>query len=311
MVRITSLFPTLLGITILVFLLVRFIPGTVVDQIIGQEAVRSEDTVRALRSYFGLDQPIYMQYWNWVRHVAVGDLGKSWRTGQPVRGLIFERLAVTLELTVGAMLVSLATGIPLGIAAALRQRTKLDQSIRVLSLFSLSIPIFWQAAMLILLLSRGLKWSPPVGFVSLFEDPRTNVATMALPCLVLGTATAAIITRMVRSSVLEVLRQDYIRTARAKGLREPSVVWGHMLKSSLIPVVTVAGTQVGYLLGGAVVTEQVFALPGIGRLALDAVYQRDYPVVQGVVLFIAVAFMLSNLLVDALYAYLDPRIHYG
>lgn len=309
-VRLLSLIPTLLGVTILVFLLVRLIPGTVVDQILGTEGARSEEMIQALRAYFGLDRPIAVQYGNWLSEVARGNLGASWRSGQSVGSLLMERLPVTIQLTIGAMLIALLAGIPLGIISARRENTSLDHMVRVVSLFSLSMPIFWQAAMLLLILSRGFGWSPPVAYVSLFQDPRQNLTMMFLPCLVLGTASAAVFMRMVRSAMLDVMRQDYVRTARAKGLGEQLVLWRHVLKNSLIPVVTVAGVQVGTLLGGAIVTEQVFALPGVGRLVLDAVYQRDYPIVQGVVLFIAVSFMLSNLVVDGLYAYLDPRIRY-
>jgi peptide/nickel transport system permease protein len=310
LVRLVSLIPTLIGVTILVFLLVRLIPGTVVDQIMGIETRASEETIRALRAYFGLDRPVHVQYWEWITRILVGDLGTSFRTGQPVLALIGERLIVTVELTVGAMLVALVSGVTLGIVSALRENTRLDHVIRVVSLFSLSIPIFWQAAMIVLLLSLGLGWAPPVGYVDPISDPRANLGIMALPCIVLGTAVAAQVMRMSRSALLDVLRRDYIRVARAKGLRERLVVWRHALKNALIPVVTVAGIQIGHLLGGAVVTEEVFALPGVGRLLLAAVYQRDYPLVQGVVLFLAVVFMLSNLLVDVLYAYVDPRIRY-
>ena len=209
-----------------------------------------------------------------------GDLGTSWRTGLPVLEMITSRLQVTLELTLGAMLVALAVGIPLGIVSARRENTRLDHAVRVLSLFSLSIPVFWQATMLILATSLWLDWAPAVDFVSPFKSLRANLAIIALPSLALGTAVAAVFMRMTRSTLLEVMRQDYIRTARAKGLREQGVVWGHALKNSLIPLITVAGVQVGYLLGGVVVTEEVFTLPGVGRLILWAVFQRDYPLVR-------------------------------
>jgi peptide/nickel transport system permease protein len=309
-VRLVSMVPTMVGVTLLVFLLVRMIPGTVVDQILGIEARASEEVVRQLRAYFGLDQPIYVQYWSWISRVAVGDLGTSFRTGRTVTSLIGERLWVTVELTVGAMVVALVSGIVLGAVSALRENSRLDHVIRVVSLFSLSIPIFWQAAMLVLLLSRGLGWAPPARYVDPVSSPTGNFAIMLLPCLVLGTAVAAQVMRMSRSALLDVLRRDYIRVARAKGLDERMVVWRHALKNAMIPVITVAGIQVGQLLGGAVVTEEVFALPGVGRLLLAAVYQRDYPLVQGVVLLLAVIFMVSNLIVDLLYAYLDPRIRY-
>jgi peptide/nickel transport system permease protein len=311
LVRTLSILPTLVGVSIAVFLMIRLIPGTIVDQMIGTEGTYSEQSMRALRTFFGLDQPIHVQYARWLGRVLRGDLGTSWRTGLPVTQMITSRLQVTLELTLGAMLVALAVGIPLGIVSARRENTRLDHAVRVLSLFSLSIPVFWQATMLILATSLWLDWAPAVDFVSPFKSLRANLAIIALPSLALGTAVAAVFMRMTRSTLLEVMRQDYIRTARAKGLREQGVVWGHALKNSLIPLITVAGVQVGYLLGGVVVTEEVFTLPGVGRLILWAVFQRDYPLVQGTILFVSLLFMLSNLVVDVVYAYVDPRIRYG
>ena len=310
-VRILSIFPALLGVSVAVFLLVRLIPGTVVDQMVGTEGAYSEESMRALRSFFGLDQPIYVQYVRWTGRLLRGDLGVSWRTGLPVFEMIVSRLLVTVELTFGGMVVALAVGVPLGMLSARRENTALDHVVRVASLFSLSIPVFWQATMLILAVSLWLDWAPAVDFVSPWTDPLRNLAIIALPSLALGTAVAAVFMRMTRSSLLEVMRQDYIRTARAKGLPEQGVLWGHALKNSLIPLITVAGVQVGYLLGGAVVTEEVFTLPGVGRLLLWAVFQRDYPLVQGTILVISGLFLVSNLIVDLVYAYLDPRIHYG
>jgi peptide/nickel transport system permease protein len=310
-VRILSIVPALLGVSVAVFLLVRLIPGTVVDQMVGTEGAYSEESMRALRSFFGLDQPIYMQYLRWLGSLLRGDLGVSWRTGLPVFQMIVSRLLVTVELTLGAMVVALAVGVPLGMLSARRENTALDHVVRVASLFSLSIPVFWQATMLILAVSLWLNWAPAVDFVSPWTDPLRNLAIIALPSIALGTAVAAVFMRMTRSSLLEVMRQDYIRTARAKGLPEQGVLWGHALKNSLIPLITVAGVQVGYLLGGAVVTEEVFTLPGVGRLLLWAVFQRDYPLVQGTILVISGLFLISNLVVDLVYAYLDPRIRYG
>ena len=308
--RVLSLVPTLVGVTILVFLMVRMIPGTVVDQLIGTEARVDESTKAAMRAFFGLDQPLHVQYWNWFSGLLRGDLGQSWRSGLPVSKMIFDRLAVTAELGLLALAVSLLVGLPLGVLSAVRENTGLDHVVRVVSLFSLSIPIFWQAAMLILALSLWFNWVPPVEYAPPTRDPLGNLKQMILPAIVLGTVVAAQVMRMTRSSLLEVLRHDYVRTARAKGLAERLVVSRHALGNALIPIITVIGVQVGYLLGGAVVTEEVFTLPGVGRLVLNAVYERDYPLVQGTILFIAVLFMLSNLAVDLLYAYLDPRIRY-
>lgn len=311
LIRSLSLVPTLLGVTVAVFLMIRLIPGTIVDQMIGTEGTYSEQTVRALRTFFGLDAPLHVQYGRWMADVLRGDLGTSWRTGLPVHQMIFSRLEVTAELTLLAMLVAVAVGIPLGILSARHERTRLDHVVRVASLFSLSIPVFWQATMLILAASLWLGWAPRVDYVSLWVDPAGNLAIMALPSLALGTAVAAVFMRMTRSSLLEVMREAYIRTARAKGIAESGVVWVHALRNSLIPLITVVGVQTGYLLGGAIVTEEVFTLPGIGRLVLWAVFQRDYPLVQGTILFISALFMLSNLAVDLIYGAVDPRIRHG
>ena len=308
--RVLSLVPTLIGVTILVFLMVRLIPGTVVDQLIGTEGRVDESTKAAMRAFFGLDQPLHVQYLNWMGGLVRGDLGQSWRTGLPVSKMILDRLSVTAELGLLALGVSLLVGIPLGTLSAIRENTALDHVARIVSLFSLSIPIFWQAAMLILALSLWFNWVPPVEYAPITRDPLSNLKQMLMPMVVLGTVVAAQVMRMTRAALLEVLRHDYVRTARAKGLADTVVVSRHAFKNALIPIITVVGVQIGYLLGGAVVTEQVFTLPGVGWLVLNAVYERDYPLVQGTILFIAALFMLSNLLVDLLYAYLDPRIRY-
>jgi peptide/nickel transport system permease protein len=309
--RLLAMAVSLLGVTIVVFLLIRAVPGTIVEQMLGTEALTSYETVESLRRYFGLDQPIYVQYGQWIGRVLVGDLGKSWRMGMPVLTFILSRLAVTLELASIAILVAAAIGVPAGIVSALRQNRPTDSLARMAALFGLSIPVFWQGTMLILALSLAFRWAPPIEWVSPAVDLRANLAMMLLPGICLGTASAAVIMRMTRSCMLDVLRQDYIRTARAKGLAESSVVGLHGLKNALIPVVTVTGLQMGYLLGGTVVVEEVFGLPGLGRLVLWAILQRDYPTVQGTVLFIATMFMGVNLIVDVLYAYLDPRIRRG
>ncbi len=303
--------PTALGVSLLVFLLMHLIPGTVVDQIIGTEAHVSDEGRQTIRAFFGLDQPLHVQYLRWVGGMLHADLGQSWRSGLPVGQMILDRLGVTLELSGAALLVALLVGLPLGTVSAIHENTPVDHLVRVASLFSLSVPIFWQAAMLLLLLSLQFHWLPPAEFMGLTRDPLVNLQQMALPALVLGTGVAAQIMRMTRSTLLDVLRQDYVRTARAKGATEWLILRRHAFANALIPIMTVVGVQVGYLLGGAVVTEQVFTLPGVGRLVLDAVQQRDYPLIQGTILFIALLFMLTNLLTDLLYAYLDPRVKYG
>jgi len=306
--RIVSTLITLFGVSILVFLMLHLIPGTVVEQIMGIDAMVTQETVDSLKSFFGLDRPIHIQYWYWMRNVVRGDFGISWRTGKPVLSLIVDHLPVTGELTFLALIVAFAIGIPMGVLSATRTNTVFDNVIRVISLLGLSMPVFWQGTMLILIFSLTLRWMPDLQYMGFFEDPMRNLRLMAMPSLCLGTASAAMIMRMTRACLLEVLGQDYVRTARAKGLRERLVVYRHALRNALIPVITVAGVQVGYLLGGIVVVEEVFTLPGIGRLVLSAIFNRDYPLVQGAVLFIALVFMVSNLAVDLLYSILDPRI---
>jgi peptide/nickel transport system permease protein len=310
-VRLYSMGLTLAGLTVLVFLMLRLIPGTVVEQMIGADAVVSPAMVAELKRFFGLDQPWYVQYGHWLSTLVRGDLGTSWRTGKPVIQLILERLPVTLELTGLAIGFALALGIVAGIASATARDRAVDNVTRVATLLGLSVPVFWQGTMLILFFSLYLRWMPPVMWVDFFTDPRRNLAIMVLPALCLGTASAANIARTTRACMLDVLRSEYIRTAAAKGLAARAMVLKHALKNALIPVVTVVGLQIGILLGGTVVIEEVFTLPGVGRLVLWSIYQRDYPLTQSTVLFIAVMFMTINLVVDLLYGYLDPRIRYS
>ena len=310
-VRLYSMAITLIGLSVLVFLMLRLVPGTVVEQMIGADAVASPAMVAELKRFFGLDQPWWRQYGSWVAALGHGDLGTSWRTGKPVVTLILERLPVTIELTALAVGFALALGIPAGIVSATRRDHAVDNVTRVGTLLGLSVPVFWQGTMLILFFSIYLRWMPPVMWVDFFADPVRNLTIMALPALCLGTASAANIARTTRACMLDVLRLEYIRTAAAKGLAERLVVLKHGLKNALIPIVTVAGLQIGILLGGTVVVEEVFTLPGIGRLVLWSIYQRDYPLTQSTILFIAVMFMTINLAVDVLYGYLDPRIRYS
>ena len=310
-VRLYSMAVTLIGLSVLVFLMLRLVPGTVVEQMIGADAVASPAMVAELKRFFGLDQPWWRQYGSWVASLGHGDLGTSWRTGKPVVALILERLPVTIELTALAVGFALALGIPAGIVSATRRDRAVDNITRVGTLLGLSVPVFWQGTMLILFFSIYLRWMPPVMWVDFFTDPVRNLTIMALPALCLGTASAANIARTTRACMLDVLRSEYIRTAAAKGLAERLVVLKHGLKNALIPIVTVAGLQIGILLGGTVVVEEVFTLPGIGRLVLWSIYQRDYPLTQSTILFIAVMFMTINLAVDVLYGYLDPRIRYS
>jgi len=310
-VRLYSMAVTLVGLSVLVFLMLRLVPGTVVEQLIGADAVASPAMVAELKRFFGLDQPWWQQYGRWVAALAHGDLGTSWRTGKPVVELILERLPVTIELTSLAVGFAMLLGIPAGILSATRRDQTIDNVTRVGTLLGLSVPVFWQGTMLILFFSIYLRWMPPVMWVDFFADPGRNLTITALPALCLGTASAANIARTTRACMLDVLRSEYIRTAAAKGLADRLVVLKHALKNALIPIVTVAGLQIGILLGGTVVVEEVFTLPGIGRLVLWSIYQRDYPLTQSTILFVAVMFMAVNLAVDVLYGYLDPRIRYS
>jgi peptide/nickel transport system permease protein len=302
---------TLLGVSLLVFGMMRLIPGTVVEQLLGQAAMSSPEVVASFRRFFGLDQPLHVQYLGWLGGLLHGDLGVSWLSGRPVLGLFLERLPLSAELAVLAVAWSLLLGIPLGTASAMWRGGLRDSAIRVGATLGLSLPAFWQGAVLILLFSLYLGWMPSLQWVPLSQSLAGNLAIMALPALTLGTATAAMITRMSRSSMLDVLGCEYVRTARAKGVPERRVTFHHALRNALIPVVTVAGVQLGYIVGGIVVVEDVFTLPGVGRLLLDAIFQRDYPVVQGVILILAAAFMTLNLAVDLLYALIDPRLRRG
>jgi peptide/nickel transport system permease protein len=306
--RVVSILPVLFGISVLVFLLVHLIPGDVAQILLGTQG--TDQQIETLRRSFGLDRPLPIQYADWVSHILQGDFGVSLRTSRPVLPDLVSRFGVTLQLTLVSMVIALAVAIPLGVASAANRGRGSDAAARVLALLGLSIPNFWLATMLILFVSLVLHWLPPVGFVSLLDNPWLGIQTLILPSLALGTAVAAFIMRMVRSSLLDVLRQDFIRTANAKGLRDNVVLYRHALKNAFIPVLTVIGVQVGYLLGGAVIIESIFSLPGMGRFLLDSINNRDYSIVQGGVLFIALIFSLVNLSVDLVYGWLDPRIRY-
>jgi len=302
---------TLLGVSALVFGMVRLIPGTVVEQLLGQASIASPDVVASFRKFFGLDEPIHVQYLVWLKSVLSGDLGVSWLSGRPVLQLFLERLPVSFELAVLGVGWSLLLGIPLGTAAAVWRGGLPDGAIRVAATAGLSLPAFWQGTVLILVFSIYLGWMPSLQWVPFTRNIAGNLAIMSLPALTLGTATAAMITRMSRAAMLDVLGREFVRTARAKGVHEVRVHFRHALRNALIPVVTVAAVQLGYIVGGIVVVEDVFTLPGVGRLLLDGIFQRDYPVVQGVILLLAAGFMALNLLVDLLYAVIDPRLRGG
>lgn len=308
--RLAATLVALVGVSLLVFGAMRLVPGTVVEQLLGQSALVGEETLQALRRFFGLDRAWYVQYLEFLGGALRGDLGESWRSFRPVSHLIAERLPLSVELGMMAIAVSLAIGVPAGMVAASRRHSWVDNAVQAFSTLGLSVPAFWQGTLLILLFSKELGWLPSLEWVPFTVDPWENLKMLALPALTLGTASAAMITRMTRSALLDVIHSEYVRTARAKGVHERRVLWRHALRNALIPVVTVAGVQLGYIMAGIVVIEEVFSLPGLGRMLLNAIIQRDYPVVQGTVLFIATMSMLLNLLVDVLYAVIDPRIRY-
>jgi peptide/nickel transport system permease protein len=309
--RLLSLPATLLGVSVLTFLFLRLIPGDAIAVRLGTATVLSAEQLAELRGYLGIDQPLHRQYLGWLGALVRGDAGYSLRTGQPVTTEIAARLPVTAELAAGAALVALGVGLPLGVLSALRPHTPLDLAARTFGLLGLSVPHFWLGTLLVLLFARYLRWMPNTGgYPGVTEDLGGNLRFLLFPALTLGVASAAVVMRTARSAMLDALGADYVRTARAKGLRPRAVVSRHALRNSLIVVVTILGIQVGYLLSGAVVVEEIFAVPGVGRLLLNAIHQRDYALVQGAVLVIALLFVGVNTVVDVLYGILDPRIRY-
>ncbi|WP_026476352.1 nickel ABC transporter permease [Alkaliphilus transvaalensis] len=296
--RLLLMLPVMIGVTFIVFTMMYFTPGDPARIMLGESA--PEDAVQRLREDMGLNDPFLMQFGRYVTNVARGDFGRSYTQRRPVATMIIDRFPTTLKLATWGVIVSIVIGIPTGIISATKQYSLFDNVSMVLALVGVSMPNFWQGLMMIIIFALNLRWFPASGF--------TTWKHIVLPAITLGTSSAAQITRMTRSSMLEVIRQDYIRTARAKGQVESVVINQHALKNALIPVVTVIGLSFGGLLGGAVLTESIFSIPGVGSLMIQAIRQRDYPVVQGGVLFIALSFSLVNLLVDILYAFIDPRI---
>jgi peptide/nickel transport system permease protein len=303
--RIFALVPILFGISLLTFALVQMVPGDPIVAMIGLEA--TDEAIATLRARYGLDQPLPVQYFTWLGNVLQGDLGRSIQTGRPVAGMLADALGPTAQLAGAAMLISLAIAIPAGIVSAVRRNGPLDFGASLVALFGLSVPSFWLGIMLILAFSISFPIFPASGYVSFFENPWENLRTLTLPAITLGTSLAAATMRMTRSAMLEVLGQDYVRTAWAKGLGPAAVIGRHAFRTALIPVVTLLGIQMGQVLGGVVITETVFSWPGIGKLTVDAIFARDYPVVQGAVLLTATLFVLINLATDLIYVALDPR----
>jgi peptide/nickel transport system permease protein len=310
--RLLLIIPTLLGVAVIVFLIMRVIPGDVALMILGGDdgGQINQQQVDALRQQLGLDQPLIVQFATWLWGVVRFDFGDSLWTGQPIVHELAIRLPLSLQLALMATFVSVLIAIPLGTLAAVRQDTWIDYVVRVVSIGGLAIPSFWIGILCILFLVIYFGWGPPLEFTPPWVDPWVNLQMMIWPVVTVGYRYAAVTTRMTRSTVLEVLREDYIRTAWAKGLREGVVVLRHALKNSMLPVITLIGTEFAFLIGGLVVTETVFTLNGIGRFVVEAVAHRDYPVVQALVFLIAFSFVMVNLLVDLTYAWFDPRIRY-
>lgn len=313
--RILATIPVFIGVTILVFLLLKITPGDPVNVLLPPEA-RTPEQVELTRQRWGLDQPIHLQYLAWLGHAVRGDLGTSFTTGRPVTTMIATRIWPTVQLGIVALLVSLLIAIPAGIISSVYKNTWVDQVTRVFAFIGISIPSFWLGIMIILVFALfwqqwfGASLIPTGGYASPSDGIRTWLVHVIPPGVTLGTAAAAINTRLTRSAMVEVLNEEYIQTARSKGVKEQTVILIHALRNALIPVVTVLGMQVGFLMNGAVVVEQVFQWPGIGQLLWTAVLNRDMPLLQGLILLIAGVFVTANLLVDLLYAYLDPRIEY-
>jgi peptide/nickel transport system permease protein len=307
--RIVSMVPVLLLVSIVIFSLIHLTPGDPVVTMLGEEA--TPEARDRLRAQLGLDQPLPVQYATWLVRVFSGDLGRSIRTNQPVAEAIGERLPVTIQLAFLALAIALLIALPAGIIAATRRGSFADIGSTVLCLLGVSMPNFLFAVFLVYVFSLQLRWLPPIGYTSPMTDLVANLKGMIMPAITLGAFAAAATARLTRSTLLEVLGQDYIRTGFAKGLDERAVIRRHAMKNALIPVVTVVGLQLGNLLGSAIVTETIFALPGVGRLVVDSIYQRDFPLVQGVTLYLAMIFLVVNLIVDMVYAYLDPRIRYS
>jgi len=302
---------TLLGMSLLLFVLMRMAPGNITDIIFESAGYVDEADRRKLEAELGIDRPLIVQYGRWLGDFVRGELGKSYRYDLPAWEVIKPRLPITLELAVLALGFSVLLGVPFGVISAVRRGHPIDYVLRVVSLAGLSMPSFWLAMIVILLLVRSIGWIPSMTYVSPFDDLRANLAQFLLPALAVGYRSSALIMRITRSTMLEVLREDYIRTAWAKGQRGTQVVWRHALKNASLPVVTLIGIEFAFLIGGLIVTETVFNLPGVARYLVDAIQFRDYPIVQNLAMLIAIVVVFANLTVDLLYTWLDPRIKYG
>lgn len=313
--RLLSLIPIFIGISLVVFVIMRMMPGDVAAMILmggDEEGSTGVDAaaLQALRDQLGLDAPLHRQYLSWVWGMLTLDAGDSLWSGRPVFEEILDRAPLTLELALLALSVSLVIAIPIGILSALKQDTWIDYLFRAVSISGLALPSFWIGTLVILGLTVWFRWTPPLGYVSFAQDPWTNIQQLFWPALVIGYSNAAIIARMTRSAMLEVLREDYVRTAWAKGLSLRAILSVHAFRNALLPVITLASIEFGNLLGGTVVMETIFTLPGMGRYLVDAIFHRDYPVVQTIIVLMGVLFVLINLVTDLLYGFFDPRIRY-
>jgi peptide/nickel transport system permease protein len=312
--RLLGLIPILIGISLVVFLIMRLLPGDVAAMILGGNedggSAASPEAIAALREQLGLNQPLWMQYFSWIWGLLQLDAGNSLWSGRPVFAEIGERLPLTLELAFLALLLSMVIAIPIGVYSAVRQDSWIDYLMRSISITGLAVPNFWIGTMVILFLTLWFNWAPPLGYVDFTRDPLVNLQQLIWPALVLGFSNAALISRMTRSTMLEVLQEDYVRTARAKGLKPRAVLGKHALRNAVLPVLTLGAIELGGLLGGTVVMETIFTLPGLGRYLVDAIYHRDYPVVQTIILLMGVLYVVLNLIVDILYGVFDPRIRY-
>lgn len=311
--RLLAMIPLMIGVSIVIFVVMRVLPGDIAAVVAsrGAEDPPTQAEIEVVREKLNLDRPLVVQYWDWVSDAVRLDFGKSLVTEDPVLPDLRRLLPVSIELGIMSMVIAWLIALPVGIISAVKQDTWIDYASRSFTIAGLAMPTFWVAVLLILLLSRQFNWLPPLGYVGFFDNPWKNLQQMIFPALALGWTLSATAARMTRSAMLEVLREDYITTARSKGLRESVVILRHALKNALIPVITIAGFQTGLVIGGTVLIEQIFTLPGMGRFFLNALTLRDLPVIQAIVLMITLAFAVINLIIDLLYGVLDPRIRYS
>ncbi len=308
--RLIALIPTLIFASLIVFVLMRLIPGDVIDIMLAQNDIATSHDRAAIEAALGLDQPMYIQYFRWIGDAVQGDLGHSLLLNVPVTERLAETLPITFELGLLALIIALTVALPIGIYSAMRQDTAGDYITRSFSLIMLAVPSFWLGTLVMVFPSVWWRWSPAIEYTPFFEDPIANLSHMIVPAILLGLSLSAVTMRMTRTMMLEVLRQDYIRTARAKGLSERLMIVRHALRNGLIPVVTLIGLQAPLLIGGAVILEQIFVVPGMGLMLLEAVFQRDYPIISGVFLIVGIGVLLINLLVDLSYGWLDPKVRH-